>query len=70
MKEDMDKDIPNCYDPVYQAERMARDDVTLYCSVCESPIFHGSLYHEHLGTVVCPSCLKELTKNVEILDYE
>ena len=70
-----DKDIPNCYDPVYQAERLAMEDGnfigrTLYCSICESPIFAGGLFHEHLGAVVCPLCLQELTRNVDVLDYE
>ena len=64
-----DKDIPACYDPVYQAERLAVEG-TIYCCICESPIFAGGLFHEHLGAVVCPLCLQELTRNVDVLDYE
>lgn len=64
-------DIPNCYDPVYQAERLAMEEnETVYCSICESPISPGRVYHEHLGTVVCTRCLEELTKNAQFLDYE
>ena len=71
----MDKDIPDCYDPVYQAEQLALEqdklmEKTLCCSICFRTLYPGNKYHEHRHTVVCPSCLEELTYGVEYVDSE
>ena len=69
----MDKDIPGCYDPVYQAEQLALEqdklmEKTLCCSICSCTIYPGDKYHEHLGVVVCSFCLEELNENADFVD--
>lgn len=69
----MDKDIPGCYDPIYQAERLALEqdklmEKTLCCSICRCTLYPGDKYHEHRGVVVCSFCLEELNENADFVD--
>ena len=66
----MDRDIPNCYDPVYQAERLAfeQDNLmenTVCCNVCRQTMYPGDKIHVAKFFVVCPSCFEELGENIE-----
>ena len=65
--------IPDCYDPVYQAERLAMEqdklmENTMQCADCGSTLYPGDKYHEHNHLVICPSCLEELKDNIEIVE--
>ena len=69
----MDKDIPDCYDPVYQAEQLALEqdklmEKTLCCSICRCTLYHGDKYHEYRGVVVCSFCLEELNENADFVN--
>ena len=69
----MDKDIPNCYDPVCQAERLALQqdklmENTVCCDICRRTLYPGDKIHVASYFVVCPSCVEELTENVEVVD--
>lgn len=62
--------IPDCYDPVAQAERLAMEqdklmEDTMCCSICRCTLYPGNKYHKHQCTVVCPSCLDGLIEGVE-----
>lgn len=66
----MDRDIPNCYDPVYQAERLALEqdnlmENTVCCNVCRRTMYPGDKIHAAQFFVVCPSCFEELGENIE-----
>lgn len=68
-----DKDIPGCYDPVYQAERLAMEqdklmEQTCQCHLCRRTMYPGDKIHVASFLVVCPSCLEELTENAEVVD--
>ena len=65
-----DKDIPGCYDPVYQAERLAMEqdklmENTVQCTICRRTLYPGDKCHVAYHAVVCPSCLEELSENME-----
>lgn len=66
-------EIPMCYDPVLQAERLAmeqdkRMERTMCCRVCGCTLYPGDKYHQCLKTVVCTSCLEELVESEEVVD--
>lgn len=68
-----DKDIPTCYDPVYQAERLAMEqdklmENTVCCNICRRTLYPGDKIHVAYNSVVCASCMEELTENVEVVD--
>lgn len=65
--------IPSCYDPIYQAERLAMEhdklmENTVQCSVCRRTLYPGDKYHANRKVIVCPSCLEELQDNIEIIE--
>ena len=64
----MDRDIPFCYDPVYQAERreyMAdmEDAKRKHCDCCGHTIFPGErsyrLLVRKMELIVCSDCMEE-----------
>ena len=65
--------IPSCYDPVYQAERLAMEqdklmENTMQCAACGGTLYPGDKYHAHNNLVICPSCLEELQDNIETVE--
>ena len=63
-------EIPNCYDPIYQAERLAMEqdklmEKTLCCTFCHRTLYPGDKIHVAQFFVVCPSCYEELGENIE-----
>ena len=67
--------IPDCYDPVFQAERrqMVLDklqDSLPHCTICRKPIFPGKKFHTARYKIVCHGCVEELMENVETTGYE
>lgn len=68
-----DKDIPNCYDPVYQAERLAMEqdklmEHTCQCHLCSRTMYPGDKTHVAQFFVVCPYCVEELQENIETVE--
>lgn len=68
-----DKDIPGCYDPVYQAERLAMEqdklrERTCQCHLYSRTMYPGDKYHEHRGVVVCSFCMEELNESEEFVE--
>ena len=65
--------IPSCYDPVYQAERLAMEqdklmENTVQCTICRRTLYPGDKCHVAYNSVVCASCMEELAENVEVVD--
>ena len=65
--------IPNCYDPIYQAEqREAAWDRLVenlpVCTLCRKTVFPGGKLHTANCRVVCSSCVEELNENIEIVE--
>lgn len=63
-------DIPACYDPIAQAERLALEqdklmENTEQCHICHRTLYPGDTMHVAHNAVVCPSCLEELSENME-----
>lgn len=63
-------EMPNCYDPVYQAERLAMEqdrlmENTVQCTICRRTLYPGDKIHVAQFFVVCPSCYEELGENIE-----
>lgn len=63
--------IPDCYDPIYQAERREaeadrRAAMLPKCCFCERLIYPGNPYREHLARSVCEDCFAELEDNVRM----
>lgn len=59
-------EIPDCYDPIYQAERREAEAdrnraVLPRCDLCRDVIRPGSVYHECIGGTVCHKCFEELS---------
>ena len=68
-----DKDIPGCYDPVYQAERLAMEqdklmEQTCQCHLCRRTMYPGNKIHVAQFFVVCPYCVEELQENIETVE--
>ena len=66
----MDKDIPDCYDPIYLAEQLAMQqdklmEKTVCCHLCRRIMYPGNKIHVASFFVVCPSCVEELQENIE-----
>lgn len=66
-------EIPNCYDPIYQAERLAMEqdkliEHTYQCHLCRRTMYPGDKFHTAHYQVVCPSCFGELQENIEIVE--
>lgn len=67
--------IPNCYDPVCQAERREKawDDYTnklKKCVLCGEYIHPGTKFHTAHCQSVCTICKEELDDNVDIAEVE
>ncbi|MBR4291656.1 MAG: hypothetical protein IKT52_13615 [Oscillospiraceae bacterium] len=65
--------IPDCYDPVYQAERLAMEqdklmEQTCQCHLCRRTLYPGDKMHTASYFIVCPSCVEELQENIEIVE--
>lgn len=63
--------IPDCYDPVYQAERREydADNDALICENCMAPI-RGEYYWDIAGEPLCERCaIRMYRRNVEALNY-
>ena len=65
--------IPDCYDPVYQAEQREAEWDTFakklpVCTVCRQKLSPGTKFHTASCVVVCASCLEELNENLEIVE--
>lgn len=65
-------DIPACYDPIAQAERLALEqdklmEQTCRCHLCRRTMYPGDKCHVAQFFVVCPSCFEELADNLEIV---
>lgn len=63
--------IPDCYDPVYQAERRERDwdeyrSRNPTCNLCRCTIPAGTPYRECFAGEVCESCFEELEENIRM----
>lgn len=59
--------IPDCYDPVYQAERReAKWDAYIKplrrCDLCHTSIYPGNRYRECFNGTVCSDCFEELSE--------
>lgn len=66
-------EIPNCYDPVHQAEQRDAEWDRLVeqlpvCTLCRERIFPGSKVHTAHFMAVCSSCLEILNDDYEILE--
>lgn len=56
-------DIPTCYDPIYQAERLAEEEPALYCEHCGEPIYddyYDDYYWDICGDLLCEKCAAHL----------
>lgn len=67
--------IPDCYDPVHQAERREaeadRKEVMLpHCCLCGETLYPGRKFHMAQYQVVCHDCLNELIENEDIVELE
>ena len=61
---------PDCYDPIYQAERLAMEqdkimEQTCQCHLCRRTLYPGDKIHVAQFCVVCNSCFEELGENIE-----
>lgn len=68
-------DIPDCYDPVYQAERWEseadRHSRQLpYCYLCGGTLYPGTKFHMAKYQCVCAACMEELIENEDIVELE
>lgn len=64
--------IPDCYDPVYQAERREAeaDEKALHCENCGNAI-QDDFYWDICGDLLCEKCAARMyRKNVEDLTYD
>lgn len=60
--------IPDCYDPIYQAEQLEREADRRRvrfrrCDLCRCTIGPGNVYRECFGGLVCQNCFEELSSN-------
>lgn len=67
--------IPDCYDPIYQAERREAEadkqrEQTLPCALCDDLIFPYEKYHAVNGKAICNFCAAEIAENVFIFGLE
>lgn len=67
--------IPDCYDPVFQAERRERvwDEYrrrTPCCDLCRETIRPGCPYRECSTGTVCEDCFEALMDNVNLYEED
>lgn len=65
--------IPDCYDPVRQAERREAEwdnfiEKLPACTLCRKTLFPGEKFHTASYMIVCHSCVEELNENIEIVE--
>jgi len=41
---------------------------TVCCNICRRTLYPGDKIHVAYNSVVCASCMEELTENVEVVD--
>lgn len=67
--------IPDCYDPVFQAEQLAREqdlymDSLPECSICEGRIYPGKaiffLRYKRQDLTLCRNCVQEIIDSKEL----
>lgn len=68
-------DIPDCYDPVYQAERREAEadrirDLLPRCTLCGRTLYPGEKFRTARCQIVCRLCMEELTENEDIVELE
>lgn len=80
MKEDhsilhaaMKRSIPDCYDPVVQAERRDADWDKFVaklpvCTLCKQKLFPEQKFHTACHMIVCPRCVDELNENYDFVE--
>lgn len=66
-------EIPNCYDPVRQAERREyKWDRYLkqlpVCAICGKTIMPGHKIHAARNTVACTGCVEDLSENYDFVE--
>lgn len=47
--------IPDCYDPIFQAERLAEEEPAMHCENCGEPIY-DDYYWDICGDLLCEKC--------------
>lgn len=65
--------IPDCYDPVFQAESRERSwdeyaDTLPVCALCNRRLYPGDKFHTASHQIVCVICLEELAENKDIVE--
>lgn len=68
-------DIPDCYDPVRQAELLAAEEdrasrLLPYCILCGNTLYPGCKFHMAQYQCVCEYCMNELKENEDIVELE
>lgn len=67
--------IPDCYDPVRQADRREEhwDNYVAqlpHCFLCSRVLYPGVKYHTAHCKTVCTSCKEELDNNVDLVEVD
>ena len=67
--------IPDCYDPVRQADRREEhwDDYVMKlprCFLCSRVIYPGDKFHTAYYKFVCTSCKEQLDDNVDVVEVD
>ena len=67
--------IPDCYDPVFSAERREMEKDKLVerlerCALCDDVLYPGAAFRETHGKCVCEFCFEQLEDNKEIVEIE
>lgn len=68
-------EIPDCYDPAYQAERLAADadrweQKLRRCDLCHRRIYPGTPYRENAFAVICGECFEDFEMSGEHLEND
>lgn len=68
-------DIPDCYDPVRQAERREAEwdremEILPRCALCGEIRYPGNRIHKACGRIVCGYCFDTLMENEDIVELE
>jgi len=68
-------EIPYCYDPVYQAERLAMEqdklmENTVCCTLCNRTLYPGDKIRVTRRQSVCKHCFEELKENEDIVELD
>lgn len=65
--------LPECYDPVFQAERREQEWDTnvarlTKCKICGDVIYPGNRYHETRKCCICSFCMEALSENECVME--